>query len=158
MPDPLNDPAALLGQATSRLIYDLFAYQRTRNNAQPDPLAVYTITRETHVSDLAPNETTRYQHAFTYSDGFGREIQRKLPAGPGPLIDGGQDISPRWVGSGWVIFDNKGRPVRTYEPFFSATHRFEFARQNGVATTTFYDPPGRVVAMLHPDGQQLAEG
>ena len=33
--------------------------------------------------------------------------------------------------SGWTIFDNKGRPVRTYEPFFSATNAFEFAAQTG---------------------------
>ena len=35
-------------------------------------------------------------------------------------------LNPRWVGSGWTIFNNKGKPVRQYEPFFSATHRFEF--------------------------------
>ena len=36
-------------------------------------------------------------------------------------------INPRWVGSGWTIFNNKGKPVRQYEPFFSRTrHRFEF--------------------------------
>ena len=60
-------------------------------------------------------------------------------------------MSPRWAGSGWTIFDNKGRPVRTYEPFFSATNGFEFAAQTGVSTVLFYDPPGRVVATLHPD-------
>ncbi len=60
-------------------------------------------------------------------------------------------MSPRWAGSGWTIFDNKGRPVRQYEPFFSATSGFEFAAQTGVSTVAFYDPPGRVVATLHPD-------
>ena len=70
---------------------------------------------------------------------------------PGPVTDGGPPVSPRWVGSGWTIFDNKGRPVRTYEPFFSATNGFEFAAQTGVSTVLFYDPPGRVVATLHPD-------
>ena len=38
----------------------------------------------------------------------------------------GNDVSPRWVGSGWTIFNNKGKPVRQYEPFFTDTHRFEF--------------------------------
>ena len=70
---------------------------------------------------------------------------------PGPLTDGGPPVSPRWAGSGWTIFDNKGRPVRKYEPFFSATNGFEFAAQAGVSTVLFYDPPGRVVATLHPD-------
>ena len=70
---------------------------------------------------------------------------------PGPVTDGGPPVSPRWAGSGWTIFDNKGRPVRKYEPFFSATSGFEFAAQTGVSTVLFYDPPGRVVATLHPD-------
>ena len=26
----------------------------------------------------------------------------------------------RWVGSGWMVFNNKGKPVRQYEPFFTA--------------------------------------
>ena len=43
-----------------------------------------------------------------------------------PARDDTDDVSPRWVGSGWTIFNNKGKPVRQYEPFFSDTHRFEF--------------------------------
>ena len=58
---------------------------------------------------------------------------------------------PRWVGSGWSIFNNKGKPIRAYEPFFTATQAFEFDRREGASTVTFYDPPGRKVAMLHPD-------
>ena len=88
---------------------------------------------------------------FTYSDGFGREIQRKIQAEPGPLDAWRPDVGPRWVGSGWTIFNNKGKPVRQYEPFFSATQRFEFARHVGVSPILFYDPAGRVVATLHPD-------
>ena len=42
------------------------------------------------------------------------------------------DVSPRWIGSGWTIYDNKGQPVRQYEPFFSATHRFEFGVAVGI--------------------------
>ena len=29
---------------------------------------------------------------------------------------------PRWVGTGRTVFDNKGNPVKQYEPFFSSTH------------------------------------
>ncbi|MBW8877783.1 MAG: hypothetical protein JF614_22675, partial [Acidobacteria bacterium] len=148
---PLSKPDEILGNASARLLYDLFAYHRTRDTAQPDPPVVYTLTRETHVSDLAPGEATRYQHAFVYSDGHGREIQRKAQAEQGPVESGGPDVSPRWVGSGWTLFNNKGKPVRKYEPFFSATHRFEFARQAGVSSVLFYDPAERVVATLHPN-------
>ena len=149
--DPLADPGAILGNATTRLVYDLSAYQRTQGNPQPSPPAVYTLARETNVSDLAANQATKYQHAFAYSDGFGRVIQQKAQVEPGPLVDGGPTVSPRWVGSGWSIFNNKGKPVRRYEPFFTATPAFEFAAQAGVSNVLFYDPPGRVVATLHPD-------
>ncbi|MBN1428900.1 MAG: hypothetical protein JXB07_10990 [Anaerolineae bacterium] len=148
---PLTNPQAILKDATTRLVYDLFAYQRTENDTQPQPAAVYTLARETHASDLAAGQQTKVQHSFSYSDGFGREIQKKVQAEPGPLVDGGADISPRWVGSGWTIFNNKGKPVRRYEPFFSATHAFEFANTVGVSPILFYDPPGRVVATLHPN-------
>jgi RHS repeat-associated protein len=49
------------------------------------------------------------------------------------------------------VFNNKGKPVRQYEPFFSATPHFEFAVTVGVASTTLYDPTGRTVGVLHPD-------
>jgi RHS repeat-associated protein len=149
--DPLTDPGAILGNATTRIVYDLAAYQRTQGTPQPSPPAVYTLARETNVSDLAANQATKYQHAFAYSDGFGRSIQQKAQAEPGPLVDGGPSVSPRWVGSGWTIFNNKGKPVRQYEPFFTAAPAFEFAAQSGVSSVLFYHPPGRVVATLHPD-------
>ncbi len=143
--DPLADPTAILGSATSRTIYDDLAYFRTRAQANPDPPAVYTLARETHVSDLAAGERTRYQHHFAYSDGMGRIAQQKAQAEP----DAGG--APRWVGSGWTIYNNKGKPVRQYEPFFTATHRFEFNPLAGVSSVLFYDPLERVVGTLHPD-------
>jgi RHS repeat-associated protein len=156
--DPVAGPATILGDATTRYLYDLGAYQRTSAAAQPSPPAVYTLARETHVSDLAAPPpypgaptATDYQYHFSYSDGFGREIQHKARVAPGPVAEGGPQVSPRWAGSGWTIFDNKGRPVRKYEPFFSATNGFEFAAVTGVSTVLCYDPPGRVVATLHPD-------
>ena len=63
----------------------------------------------------------------------------------------GSPARPRWVGSGWAIFNNKGKPVRQYEPFFSDTHGFEFAHIVGVSPILFYDPLGRVMATLHPN-------
>lgn len=57
--------------------------------------------------------------------------------------------------SGWTIFNNKGKPVRQYEPFFSTLpeqqHHFEFGRQEGVSPILFYDPVERVVATVHPN-------
>ncbi len=149
--NPLADPAAILGDATSRVIADYLAYYRTRHLAEPEPAMVYTLTRSTHVSDLAPGELPLFHHLFAYSDGFVREAQKKALAEPGPLAEGGADISPRWIGTGWTVYNNKGKAVRTYEPFFSDTHRFEFDRQAGVSSIFFYDPAERLIATLHPD-------
>ncbi len=165
--DPLAAPPAILGRATTRLVYDLFAYQRTKGQPSPQPVVVYTLARETHDSEPG-GQATRVQHSFSYSDGFGHEIQKKIQAEPGPAPrrdpsgqivlgpDGrpeltAQDVSPRWVGSGWTVFNNKGNPVRQYEPFFSDTQRFEFGVLVGVSPVLFYDPVERVVATLHPD-------
>lgn len=131
---PFADPEAVLGPATTRTVYNPFA----------SPPVVYALSRETHAAALAHGEATKIQHAFGYSDGYGREIQRKGQAGE----DGGQR---RWVGTGWTVFNNKGQPVRRFEPFFSATHRFEFDLRIGVSPVLVYDPPGRVVATLHPN-------
>ncbi|RKG52236.1 hypothetical protein D7X30_34160 [Corallococcus sp. AB011P] len=149
--DPLAAPHGILQRATTRLVYDLFAYQRTASDSEPQAAVVYTLERETHDADLLPGQQTQIQHSFSYSDGFGREIQKKLQAEPGPISPGGPTVSPRWVGSGWTIFNNKGKPVRKYEPFFSNTHRSEFGTVHGVSSIVFYDPFERVVATLHPN-------
>ena len=51
--EPLTDPHAILQRASTRLVYDLFAYQRTRDLAQPQPAVVYAMARETHDADLS---------------------------------------------------------------------------------------------------------
>ncbi|HEY0377590.1 MAG TPA: SpvB/TcaC N-terminal domain-containing protein [Pyrinomonadaceae bacterium] len=145
--DPLDDPGAILGDATSRIIYDLFAYSRTRDLPAPEPVVAYSLARETHVSELAAGQTTRFRHLFAYSDGFGREAQHKAQAEPGAVVN----AAPRWVGSGWTIYNNKGKPVRKYEPFFTPTHRFEFAPRAGASSVLCYDPVERVVATVNPD-------
>jgi RHS repeat-associated protein len=143
--DPLVNPHEILGNATARMVYDLFAFDRTRREPQPKPSVTYGLVRETHVSDLKAGEQPKIQHSFSYSDGLGREVQKKIQAEPGPTGE------PRWVGSGWTIFNNKGKPVRQYEPFFSATQQFEFAAKVGVTPTLIYDPAERVVAKLNPN-------
>jgi RHS repeat-associated protein len=134
---------AHLGTATTRIIYDL----------ERVPACAATIARETHVSDLGPGGQTKVQLNFVYSDGFGREAQMKTQAEPGPLNPNDPAspvLDPRWVGAGAKIYNNKGKPVRQYEPFFSSTHQFGIER-HGVSSTLFYDPAGRVIATLHPD-------
>lgn len=152
--------ATLLDQATTRIVYDLDRFRRTQaanpgDSTQWLPPFAATLARETHVSDLQAGQQTKIQISFSYSDGFGREIQKKIQAEDGPLVDGGPIVSLRWVGSGWTIFNNKGKPVRQYEPFFSQLpekrHRFEFDMKIGVSPILFYDPVERAVATLHPN-------
>ncbi len=157
--DPHAIATALLKDATTRVIYDLDRFRRTQqaNPADPtkwQPACAATLARETHVSSPLPPQGLKIQLSFSYSDGFGREIQKKIQAEPGALDVNNPSapvVNPRWVGSGWTIFNNKGKPVRQYEPFFSATHDYEFGVMVGVSPVLFYDPAERVVATLHPN-------
>jgi RHS repeat-associated protein len=131
-----------LGTATTRIIYDLDRI----------PACAASIARETHVSDLQ-GKPTKVQLSFVYSDGFGREAQTKVQAEPGPLDPNDSSsamLDPRWVGTGAKVYNNKGKPIRQYEPFFSPTHHFGIEKQ-GISSTLFYDPVERVVATLHPN-------
>ena len=156
-----DDPRALaadhLGTATTRIVYNLGHV----------PACASSIMRETHQADLALGAQPVVHVTFAHSDGFDREIQRKVQAEPGPvpqraadgsvvvvhgrpvLVDGGG--RPRWVGSGWTQYDNKGNPVRQFEPFFSDTHGFDADARIGVSPWLCRDPLNRVVATLRPD-------
>ncbi len=159
----------LLADATTRVVYDLTAYWREPDPAKKPPAVAATLARETHVRDLQADQQTKIQVSLSYSDGFGRVLQQKVQAEPGPVPqrhpdgtivvvgDNGQpvmsdgEVSPRWVGSGWTLFNNKGKPVRQFEPFFSDTHKLDHDVRIGVSPWLFYDPVGRVVATLHPN-------
>ena len=141
------------------------AYQRTAASPQPAPPAAYTLARETHVSDLAAPPypgapaSTGYQYTSVYSDGFGREVQRKAQVARWP----GDRRRPGGLaalgGSGWTIFDNKGRPVREVRAVLLRDQRLRVRRdQTASATVTLYDPPGRAVATLHPDSSWDEDG
>jgi RHS repeat-associated protein len=153
--DPTLRAGALLGDATSRIVYDVNRFRTTSlsNPGDPgkwQPVVAAAIGRETHAADLASGAQSRLRLAFGFSDGFGRVIQTKRQARPavagGPL---------RWIGSGWTIYDNKGSPVRQYEPFFSAlaqdAHGFEYGNAVGVSPIVLYDPLGRAVGAINPN-------
>ena len=159
----------LLGNATTRTIYDLHRFQ---NSGQP--VFAATIAREQHVNSANGMESP-VQVTFSYSDGFGREVQTKVQAEPGNapqresnavnpdrpgqlILENGKPklalTNPRWVGNGRTVYNNKGKPVKQYEPFFSSTHLYEAEPEMvmaGVTPILFYDPAERVVATLHPN-------
>ena len=157
--NPRGDPVyALLAKVTRRIVYDVDRFYRTskanpENKEQWLPGFAATITRETHTCDLPDPQSRDFesQVSFSYFDGLGREIQKKIQAEKGKIVKDGPEVEPRWVGSGWTIFNNKGKPVRQYEPFFTDTHDVEFEGKEGVSPILFYDPVGRVVATIHPN-------
>jgi hypothetical protein len=103
------------------------------------PAFVYIEKREEHW--YADPSNQKVQRAYTYSDGLGREILTKKQAEP----DGSAE---RWVGTGRTVFDNKGNPVKKYEPYFSSTHNYDDISA-GLAERFHYDPLNRLVQTVH---------
>ena len=151
--DTLDDP-------TTTFDYDLDRYRLTGK-----PSVVHGRAREQHGA-----ANTRWQESYGYSDGSGHEVMRKVPAEPGEVPQVGPDgklvrksdgtpatvpANPRWVGNGRTILDNKGHPVKQYEPYFSATSEYEDEPEiveQGVTPVLRYDPLGRLVGTDLPNG------
>ena len=133
----------LLANATTRFIYDFSRF--FRNKLEKKPAYCSSIARETHSHEQTSIDI-KTQISFCYIDGFQRQVQKKIQAAP--ETEGGRI---RWIGSGWTEFNNKGLPVRRYEPFFDESHDFNFAQKIGVSPYIFYDPLGRVVGTLNPN-------
>lgn len=159
-----------------RMSYDFLAFKQRRQ-----PVAVRTIQREYHVggTDGSLAERDRTIETVEYSDGFGRLIQARTQAedaafGDGSFGDAGlpADLSApigdtvgrqrqpgtalRVLVSGWKIFDNKGRVVERYEPFFSAgwDYAARAEAQRGQKTVLSYNPRGQVIGTINPDGSE----
>lgn len=138
--------ASLLGNATSRMVYDPLHMK-----AAGTPTYSAIISRETYVGAQPPLRGALFQISITYSDGFGRVVQEKTRTKPGPLTDGGPNVADRWIGSGWKVFDNKGNTVKQFEPFFDTSAAYQPNMILGVSSTLLYDPLNRVAAILRPD-------
>jgi len=151
--DTLEDP-------TARFTYVLDAWDTGEK-----PNHVKTEARETH-----GDSETRWQTSYAYFDGFGRACLTKAQAEPGlaPERDSAGQLvydneghlvytqaEDRWVGNGRTVFDNKGQPVKQYEPYFSSTPAFEDETdlvQQGVTPILRYDPLGRLIRTDLPNG------
>jgi YD repeat-containing protein len=141
-----------LGNTTARHVYH-FGETRKEDGSiawSTHPACACGILREMHVSQLGPGERSPLQTAFEYSDGMGSVVVTKVQAEPevkgNPL---------RWIASGKTILNNKSKPVKQYEPYFSAPevgHRFEEPREEGVTQVIYYDAAGRTVRTEMPDG------
>lgn len=154
--DPIAEAPNYIQKATTRLVYD---FNKT-------PVRVATIAREIHENNPGGNNSP-LQIGIDYTSGLGQVLLKKVQAERGdawhvsrnaagectPTIV--KNINPRWVGTGRSILNNKGNPVKQYEPYFSDTHEYEdedCVRQIGGTTIIHYDPIGRVMRTDMPDG------
>ncbi|KAH0566014.1 hypothetical protein GP486_000586 [Trichoglossum hirsutum] len=144
--DPLENGKSVLGNATTRSIYDLHAYYRTRQSPQPLPSTAATIQRETHLSDLNQGQESRLQISVIYQDGLGRICQSKAFAG----FDHETKVQ-RWLTSGWTIYNNKGSPVQRFEPLYTSSHHYQREAKEGVSSIYLLDPLQRTVSILNPN-------
>jgi RHS repeat-associated protein len=156
----------LLSRASTRFVYDLEAYYISGK-----PAVVASITREQHFKQLPDSPI---QISFEYSNGIGEVVMKKVQAEPGkakqvivhedntytvttPDPDTSQQNPKqlRWIGNGRTIKNNKGNPVKQYEPFFSVTWKYEDYKElveSGVTPKMFYDAAGRLIKTEISDG------
>jgi RHS repeat-associated protein len=123
---------------------------------QTKPNYLKTTSRETHYN-ANPAHTTKLQEQYTYFDGSGNEVLKKMQAEPGEALQVNPDgtittidTTPnvRWTGNGRLIRNNKGNAVKQYEPYFSVTPTFDDEKEMvelGVTAIIHYDPLNRVI-------------
>lgn len=68
--DPHVPATGLLGDVTTRVVYDLDRFRRTQQDFPTNrdkwlPPFAATLARETHVRDLAPGQQTKIQISFS---------------------------------------------------------------------------------------------
>lgn len=164
------DATNLLKKATARFIYDFNIYAAGEEKRVVRPAVSVAILREEHYSK---NRSSPLQISFEYSNGLGQVIMKKVQAEPGVAkevvvnqVDNSYSVneintssfSPqrlRWIAEGRVVLNNRGNPVKQYEPYFSTNHKFENNRElveSGVTPILFYDAPGRLIRTELPDG------
>ena len=141
-------PRGWLSTASARFVYH---FGQSPNAAgQPVWLqrmpGACAIVREIHTGQPG-GDASPIQVSLECSDGGGAVFMKKQQAEP---AEGQTDL--RWIVNGLTILNNKGKPVRQYEPDFSAAFGCELPQANGVSTTTYYDAVGRPVRVEMPDG------
>lgn len=150
-----------LAEPTQRFSYALHNW----TGVNPTPNWAKSEAREQH-GGSSPTWLTSYE----YTGGLGQSILQKVQAEPGDVVqfDSNGDLmvdannnpvltsaAERWVGTGRTIFNNKGKAVKQYEPYFSDTPNYEeeeAVQQYGVTPVVHYDPLGRVTRTDMPDG------
>ena len=163
----LADPAAALGAASQLMIYDLEAFER--DGSPPVQLSILAGDLR-HDGQGGAHVMGHLRVEVLYHDGYGEVLSGKQRVEGGPAIhrdmqgdvvlaaDGSpdlQDAAVRWSTNGWVQRNQKGEPIRAYEPYFSDRPDYEadeVLQQFGQPTEQYFDAFGRVVRRLLPGG------
>ncbi|AZE48344.1 Putative toxin subunit [Pseudomonas chlororaphis] len=138
-----------------------------------EPVHIATLIADRYPDD--PQQQIRMTVSF--NDGFGRmlqSVQRHEPGLAYVRTDQGtlqidektrrgleQAAAPRWVVSGRIEYDNKGQPVREYQPFFVNDWRYikdDGLRDIGYADLHYYDAAGRERSVTTAAGYQRRQG
>jgi RHS repeat-associated protein len=164
-----------LDHPSVRMEYDFFAWKNSQQ-----PVWVKTIQRINHWQDGINDETIE---AIEYTDGFGRLLQTRslaedvlfgnthfgssgLPSGQSetnqPAIGVQRPLSslPNVRVSGFQLYNNKGKVVEQYEPYFSKGFQYTAITQaemdgwEAAKVKFFYDPRGQVVRTVNPDDSE----
>jgi RHS repeat-associated protein len=166
-----------LDHPSVRMEYDFFAWKDGQQ-----PVWVKTVQRINHWQDGISDETIE---AVEYTDGFGRLLQTRSLAedvifgdslfGDSGLPSGQSDANQPAIGvqrpssalpnvrvSGFQLYDNKGKVVEQYEPYFDRGFHYNGSNPSasggegfGAAKVRmYYDPRGQVVRTVNPDNSQ----
>jgi RHS repeat-associated protein len=169
-------------EASVRIEYGLRAFYDSKRSHPDNPQPVYAraIRRVFHDGD--PDDTAETIEAREYSDGFGRLLQTRtqgetkrfgdalfgggnavLPAdqfadatGPVAGVENTDTAAPNVSVSGWQRYDNKGRVIEKYEPFYDTGWSYQPQQESrqGRHVTIYYDPRGQAVRTVNPDGSE----
>ena len=167
--DALKKEESLSDRPSSEIVYHRFEWydQSTAPGFdvllpyKPKPCYVHVKTWEVHDREN-PARSTEVIESYAWSDGQGQVMLQKMQAEGGEAlqVDAGGNVSTvvvpkRWIGNGRTIVNNKGKPVKQYEPYFSAAPVFDDEKemaQLGVTAILHYDAAGRVIRTDFPAG------
>jgi RHS repeat-associated protein len=157
--DTSTPEASATDDPTTKLDYNLFAYASWVGSSNPDPDQPQPVWVHTRARVQHHDPNTEWLETYTYTDGLGRIALTKVQAEPGPAPPQPDPAvgapGARWVGTGRVVYDNKGNPIKAYEPFFDTTYDYTDETElveSGVTAITRYDPLGRAIRVDNPNG------
>lgn len=126
------------------------------------PPHVVALTTDRYDSGTERDQQ-QIRQQILFSDGFGRELQTSIRYADGEAWQRGENglllkrlsQTTRWAISGRTEYDNKGQPIRTYQPYFLDSWQYvidDSLREESYADTYCYDPLGRVWQIITAKG------